>query len=640
MSALSIQPTYPIFTDIDGQPLEDGFVWIGQANLDPQVNPINVFWDAALTIPAGQPIRTLGGYPANSGTPARLYVNSDYSIRVMNKNGSVVYSAQAATERYSDVVVNGINAEDVIYDPPFTGAVQTNVEAKLAQTVSVNDFGAVGDGVTDDTAAIQAAIDASEVVEFPKATYAITSTITIPSDRLLLGKTAIIKRKTGSIAFDMFQNSDQVGGNANIKVRDLFINGNAVADGFSPVNPADRFSGISFINVTGNSEITGCTVVETINNETGAGIYVYDCSDVLVQNNIGYDNDRTFIYYRNGARNKFIRNICYDNAGSGISGKDCESAEFEGNQTYNNGSAGNFSGLNASCLRARVIGNLSYSNTGAGIAIGETSSADGSDAKVIGNICRLNTLEGIYIENSARVSVIGNQVHDNVRNNIRVRTQAIYCTIMGNTVNGGSGVGASGITLDGGIGHKVIGNTVSGAYSSGIYIGATALNAVVSENTCFDNCVTSAANAGIFLQSATGCIISNNRCYDSAGAGGTQTTGIQMVGGSSNTVTNNDVSGNKTNGILNVSNPIYSRRLNKIGTDPISGNFFTVSAGASYLVVNNSAQSTSRITVWGVNAAGAALPVYVSAVTPGVDFTITPSTGSFAGTENYAYSIE
>ena len=99
MSALSIQPTYPIFTDIDGQPLEDGYVWIGTANLDPQTNPINVYWDAALTQLAVQPIRTLAGYPVNSGTPARLYVNSDYSIRVMDKKGSVVYSAPAATER-------------------------------------------------------------------------------------------------------------------------------------------------------------------------------------------------------------------------------------------------------------------------------------------------------------------------------------------------------------------------------------------------------------------------------------------------------------------------------------------------------------------------------------------------------------
>ena len=159
MSALSIQQPYPIFTDIDGQPLEDGYVWIGTANLDPQTNPINVYWDAALTLPAAQPIRTLAGYPANSGTPARLYVNSDYSIRVMNKNGSVVYSAPAATERYSGVVTGVINASDVSYTSPGAGAVETTAENIFNETVSVKRFGAVGDGVTDDAAAIQAALN-------------------------------------------------------------------------------------------------------------------------------------------------------------------------------------------------------------------------------------------------------------------------------------------------------------------------------------------------------------------------------------------------------------------------------------------------------------------------------------------------
>lgn len=181
MSALSIQPTFPIFTETDGLPLENGYIWIGTANLDPQGNPINVYWDAALTILAPQPIRTINGYPSRSGTPGRLYVNSDYSIRVQNSKGSLVYSASAATERYGNGVVTGVNAEDVIYNPPFTGAVQTNVEAKLAQTISAKDFGAVGNGIVDDTTAIQNALNAainSTLVLAPGATYKITSGLT------------------------------------------------------------------------------------------------------------------------------------------------------------------------------------------------------------------------------------------------------------------------------------------------------------------------------------------------------------------------------------------------------------------------------------------------------------------------------
>ena len=52
-----------------------------------------------------------------------------------------------------------VDASTVSYDPPFTGGVLTNVEDKLAQYVSVKDFGAVCDGVADDTAAVQAAIN-------------------------------------------------------------------------------------------------------------------------------------------------------------------------------------------------------------------------------------------------------------------------------------------------------------------------------------------------------------------------------------------------------------------------------------------------------------------------------------------------
>jgi len=91
MSALSIQPPYPAFAGADGLPLENGYIWVGAVNLNPQVNQIAVYWDSALTIAAAQPIRTLNGYPVYLGTPARFYSASDYSIQVLDSKGTVVY---------------------------------------------------------------------------------------------------------------------------------------------------------------------------------------------------------------------------------------------------------------------------------------------------------------------------------------------------------------------------------------------------------------------------------------------------------------------------------------------------------------------------------------------------------------------
>jgi hypothetical protein len=93
MSTIEVQPPYPAFAGADGQPLENGYIWIGVANLNPQVNPIAVYWDAAQTIAAPQPIRTLNGYPSRNGTPASFYVASDYSIQVLDSKGSVVYTS-------------------------------------------------------------------------------------------------------------------------------------------------------------------------------------------------------------------------------------------------------------------------------------------------------------------------------------------------------------------------------------------------------------------------------------------------------------------------------------------------------------------------------------------------------------------
>ncbi|RPJ32020.1 MAG: hypothetical protein EHM17_00285 [Verrucomicrobiaceae bacterium] len=66
------------------------------------------------------------------------------------------------------------------YVPTGTGAVTTTVQAKLRQTASVKDFGAVGDGVADDTAAIQAAITyclSNGLTLCAEGSYRVTSSI-------------------------------------------------------------------------------------------------------------------------------------------------------------------------------------------------------------------------------------------------------------------------------------------------------------------------------------------------------------------------------------------------------------------------------------------------------------------------------
>ena len=76
---------------------------------------------------------------------------------------------------------------------PFTqigpGAITRTVKSKLRDVVSVKDFGAVGNGVTDDTAAIQAALDvgAGIQIHFPKGTYKITSSLNLKSGNMLTG---------------------------------------------------------------------------------------------------------------------------------------------------------------------------------------------------------------------------------------------------------------------------------------------------------------------------------------------------------------------------------------------------------------------------------------------------------------------
>lgn len=90
----------------------------------------------------------------------------------------------------------------------LSGAVGKTVHQKLQESVSVKDFGAVGDGTTDDTAAIVAALVAVNSILFPPGTYKITANITVGAGKsLTFDSGAMI---TATSAFNLVLNNTSV----------------------------------------------------------------------------------------------------------------------------------------------------------------------------------------------------------------------------------------------------------------------------------------------------------------------------------------------------------------------------------------------------------------------------------------------
>lgn len=84
-----------------------------------------------------------------------------------------------------------VTTEGTMAAPDFTasgtGAATRTTHDKFSDFVSAKDFGAVGDGLADDTLAIQQALAAHDFVYLPKGTYLITGVLTIGEGQSLTG---------------------------------------------------------------------------------------------------------------------------------------------------------------------------------------------------------------------------------------------------------------------------------------------------------------------------------------------------------------------------------------------------------------------------------------------------------------------
>lgn len=87
---MEINP-FNFFTDTNGDALDAGYVYIGEANKDPRQYPVSVYYDFETTIPAMMPLRTSSGYIVRNGSPTFLFVNGNYSVMVLDSRGRQIY---------------------------------------------------------------------------------------------------------------------------------------------------------------------------------------------------------------------------------------------------------------------------------------------------------------------------------------------------------------------------------------------------------------------------------------------------------------------------------------------------------------------------------------------------------------------
>ena len=182
------------------------------------------------------------------------------------------------------------------------GAVGSTVHNKLQEIINVRDFGAVGNNVTDDSAAFQAAVTAlssteSGVINVPPGTYYIATPVALASNVRIqgagIGMTTLrcAKRASSNAGSYLSQAVFTASGVDNISIYDVAFDGDVT----SPLN-SDNLDpqGLLSFDTTTNIAVERCTftkffasvpigyVYSDATYELGA-IFMYDCSYVKVK---------------------------------------------------------------------------------------------------------------------------------------------------------------------------------------------------------------------------------------------------------------------------------------------------------------------------------------------------------------------
>lgn len=211
-----------------------------------------------------------------------------------------------------DSVIVGEPGENFIQQG--SGAMSRTFQEKCRDWVSVKDFGAVGDGVANDTTAVQAAVNTGKGVYFPSGTY-LLDTITMIDNTHIFGNGANSILKQNSITGNSYgllycQSSSSSTFIKNITIQNITLLGKVVASGFSEFVHLISCHGVQNLlidkcNITGFQgdgvyigssttgtlerhnkavKITNC-YFDGINNDNRNGVSIIDCDDIEISGN-------------------------------------------------------------------------------------------------------------------------------------------------------------------------------------------------------------------------------------------------------------------------------------------------------------------------------------------------------------------